>query len=148
MAEAEAGSGGRKRRSGAEDGAEVGAKAFARTTRAPNLGASRGSREIGVNRSHSRGHDTVGAYLGGMRLPTLRAMAASALVPFAAQDACAAPPADFIAEPVASGWSEVVGTPFMPDGKALVWERGGRIWIVDAAGVKLLRAWIAAGAPP
>ena len=64
-------------------------------------------------------------------------MAASALVPFAAQHACAAPPADFIAEPVASGWSEVVGTAFMPDGKALVWERGGRIWIVDAAGVKL-----------
>ncbi len=48
----------------------------------------------------------------------------------------AAPPADFVLESIASGWNEAVGTTFMPDGRALVWERGGRVWIVNTNGTK------------
>ena len=39
-------------------------------------------------------------------------------------------------ENIASGWSEPIGTTFMPDGRALVWERGGRVWIVNPNGTK------------
>ena len=44
-------------------------------------------------------------------------------------------PADFseqtFARPDGQGWSEVVGIAFSPSGRMFVWERGGRVWIVD-----------------
>lgn len=48
-----------------------------------------------------------------------------------------APPPGFAVETIASGWSEVVGTAFMPDGKTVVWERAGRVWLVTPEGVRL-----------
>ncbi len=53
-----------------------------------------------------------------------------------AQGSSAAPPAGFVMENIASGWNEPTGTTFMPDGRALVWERGGRVWIVNTNGTK------------
>lgn len=48
----------------------------------------------------------------------------------------AAPPADFVVENMASGWNEPIGTTFMHDGRAVVWERGGRVWVVNANGTR------------
>ncbi|MEW6302770.1 MAG: PQQ-dependent sugar dehydrogenase [Verrucomicrobiota bacterium] len=45
-------------------------------------------------------------------------------------------PAGFIEEPVGGGWSEAVGLTFDNNGRMYVWERAGRIWIVEN-GVKL-----------
>jgi len=46
-----------------------------------------------------------------------------------------APPSGFIQEsiprPDGSGWDEVVGLNFLTDGRILVWERKGKIWLVD-----------------
>ena len=52
-----------------------------------------------------------------------------------AASAFAVPPG-FVLEPVGSGWNEAVGVAFAADGRMFVWERGGRIWGVDASGVK------------
>lgn len=48
----------------------------------------------------------------------------------------AAPPADFVVENIASGWNEPIGTTFMHDGRAVVWERGGRVWVVNTNGTR------------
>jgi glucose/arabinose dehydrogenase len=41
-----------------------------------------------------------------------------------------------VVENVASGWNEPVGTTFMHDGRAVVWERGGRVWVVNTDGTR------------
>jgi glucose/arabinose dehydrogenase len=38
--------------------------------------------------------------------------------------------AGFVEQTIASGWNEAVGLTFAPDGRMLVWERGGRVWAV------------------
>ncbi len=71
-----------------------------------------------------------------MPIPS-RSLASIAAAHLLHAPALAAPPAEFVAEPVGTGWSEVVGTTFMPDGRAVVWERGGRVWIVNTDGTRL-----------
>ncbi|MSR41519.1 MAG: carbohydrate-binding protein [Phycisphaerales bacterium] len=51
-------------------------------------------------------------------------------------DVYAAPPAGFVAESRGSGWNECQGVEFMPDGHALVWERTGRVWVVNENGIR------------
>ena len=74
----------------------------------------------------------------GMLKPVLRATVAtcltSMLMPLSVGHA--APPAGFVADTISSNWNEVTGSTFMSDGRAVVWERGGRVWIVNANGVK------------
>lgn len=48
----------------------------------------------------------------------------------------AAPPAGFVLDNIAGGWHEPIGTTFMPDGRAIVWERSGRVWIVNTDGTR------------
>ena len=45
-------------------------------------------------------------------------------------------PSGFVESPVAGGWNEAVGLTFAGDGRLFVWERGGRVWIVED-GVRL-----------
>src|SRR6185369_10865975 len=40
-------------------------------------------------------------------------------------------PAGFTETPIGSGWTEVVGLTFAPDGRMYAWERGGKVWIVE-----------------
>ncbi|MFM7052992.1 MAG: PQQ-dependent sugar dehydrogenase [Planctomycetota bacterium] len=61
---------------------------------------------------------------------------ALATIAAAAHIALAAPPAGFTSEPMGAGWSEACGVAFVPQGEAIVFERGGRLWTVNAAGVK------------
>lgn len=68
-----------------------------------------------------------------IRVPQLTALA---LAIFASSPLLAAPPAGFVADTIAGGWSEVVGSTFMPDGRAVLWERAGRVWIVGTDGTK------------
>jgi PKD repeat protein len=42
----------------------------------------------------------------------------------------------FVEEPVAGGWTNVTGLTFDANGRMLVWDKAGRVWIVDN-GVKL-----------
>ena len=43
--------------------------------------------------------------------------------------AFAAPPAGFVMDTVAAGLNEVVGCTFLPDGRLMHWERGGRVYV-------------------
>src|SRR5258706_7297085 len=45
-------------------------------------------------------------------------------------------PAGFTEQVVGSGWNEAVGILFEDNGRMYVWERGGRVWIVEN-GVKM-----------
>ena len=56
------------------------------------------------------------------------------VTPACVTSAQAAPPNGFVAETRGSGWNECQGVEFMPDGHALVWERTGRVWVVDEDG--------------
>ena len=47
-----------------------------------------------------------------------------------------AQPAGFTDQNFLSGWNQVVGLEFDPNGRMYVWEKGGKVWIVDN-GVKL-----------
>ncbi len=69
------------------------------------------------------------------RIRLFRLLAGLALVACLASPAAALPPG-FTLEPIGSNWNEAVGMAFAADGRMLVWERGGRIWHVDANGVK------------
>jgi glucose/arabinose dehydrogenase len=40
-------------------------------------------------------------------------------------------PNGFVETSIPGPWNEAVGLEFMPDGRLLVWERGGRVWIVE-----------------
>jgi glucose/arabinose dehydrogenase len=40
-------------------------------------------------------------------------------------------PPGFVDEPVVSGWNEAAGVTFDANGRAYVWEKGGRVWIVE-----------------
>lgn len=40
-------------------------------------------------------------------------------------------PSKFTTETIGSGWDEVVGLTFAGDGRIFVWERGGKVWIVE-----------------
>ncbi len=46
----------------------------------------------------------------------------------------ATPPAGFVVDTIAAGLNEVVGGLFLPDGRFLHWERGGRVYVHTAAG--------------
>ncbi len=53
-------------------------------------------------------------------------------------------PPDFVETTVGSGWNEVIGLTFDPqdhENRVFVWERGGRVWIVEN-GVKLATPFI------
>jgi hypothetical protein len=63
------------------------------------------------------------------------ALAAQILAAGVAGPAAALPPG-FTLEPIGTGWNEAVGMTFRSDGGIYVWERGGRIWFVDANGNK------------
>jgi len=54
-----------------------------------------------------------------------------------ASSASAAPPAGFVTESRGGTWNEACGVGFLPDGRALVWERGGRVWIVRHDGTRV-----------
>lgn len=54
--------------------------------------------------------------------------------------ASAVPPAGFVADSIGGAWNEVVGVTTLPDGRLLAWERGGRIWMMNANGVRLSQA--------
>lgn len=78
--------------------------------------------------------DLFHARVGRMQISAIFTFAASMLLAVAPMQA--APPTDFIAENVASGWNEPIGTTFMHDGRAVVWERGGRVWVVNTDGTR------------
>lgn len=40
-------------------------------------------------------------------------------------------PQNFLAEPVAGGWDQPVGLAFASDGRMFVWEKAGRVWLVE-----------------
>ncbi|MBI4583048.1 MAG: PQQ-dependent sugar dehydrogenase [Planctomycetes bacterium] len=50
------------------------------------------------------------------------------LIPFST--ALAFPPG-FVESPIGGTWNEAVGITFASDGRMLVWERGGKVWIVE-----------------
>jgi glucose/arabinose dehydrogenase len=54
-----------------------------------------------------------------------------------AAPALAAPPPGFIAEAIGGTFDGACGVAFLPDGRTLVWERAGRVWIIDADGERL-----------
>ncbi len=47
-------------------------------------------------------------------------------------------PANFQDQLVSSGWTEVEGFTFDANGRRYVWEKAGKVWIVDTNGIKLL----------
>jgi glucose/arabinose dehydrogenase len=49
----------------------------------------------------------------------------------------AAPPSGFVVDSIGGAFSEVVGVANLPDGRLLAWERGGRVWMMDASGTRL-----------
>ena len=70
------------------------------------------------------------------RLNLISASILGILICFGVVDtAMPAPPTDFITEsifrPDSAGWDEAVGMQFSADGRMFVWERKGRVWIVD-----------------
>jgi glucose/arabinose dehydrogenase len=78
-------------------------------------------------------------HVSAARVPAARVLAACTATIVACASAApvvAAPPAGFVVENVASGWSEPIGTTFMHDGRAVVWERGGRVWVVNTNGTR------------
>ncbi|MBX3356714.1 MAG: PQQ-dependent sugar dehydrogenase [Phycisphaeraceae bacterium] len=48
----------------------------------------------------------------------------------------AAPPAGFTVVPIGGSWNELAGVTFLDDGRTIAWERGGRLWMIDANGNK------------
>ena len=40
-------------------------------------------------------------------------------------------PTNFTEQPIGSGWTDVNGITFAPDGRALIWERIGRVWLLE-----------------
>jgi glucose/arabinose dehydrogenase len=40
-------------------------------------------------------------------------------------------PPNFLDQPVATGWNQAVGLTFASDGRMFVWEKAGRVWIVE-----------------
>jgi len=71
-------------------------------------------------------------------LPMLAA--AWAIVVSFAASAAAAPPSGFVVDSIGGAFSEVVGVTNLPDGRLLAWERGGRVWMMDASGTRLPEA--------
>ncbi len=61
----------------------------------------------------------------------LRWIAVLCLVLFAPLRAAFALPAGFAEEDIAGGWNEVAGVTFDANGRTYVWERAGRVWIVE-----------------
>ncbi len=51
--------------------------------------------------------------------------------------ASATPPVGIVADAIGGNWNEVCGVTNLPDGRLLAWERGGRIWMMSANGVRL-----------
>ncbi|MBL0920895.1 MAG: PQQ-dependent sugar dehydrogenase, partial [Phycisphaerales bacterium] len=49
----------------------------------------------------------------------------------AASASTVALPPNFVSVPVASNWNQAVGATFAPDGRMFVWEKGGRVWLVE-----------------
>ncbi len=49
----------------------------------------------------------------------------------------AVPPSGFVSDAIGGTWNEVVGVANLPDGRLLAWERGGRIYMMSASGVRL-----------
>jgi len=60
----------------------------------------------------------------------------AALVALAAPIAVAAPPSGFITQTIGGSWNEVAGITFIEDGRAIAWERGGRLWMIEADGTR------------
>jgi PKD repeat protein/glucose/arabinose dehydrogenase len=75
------------------------------------------------------------AALGTPTLACRAALLALVLAAGLAGPARALPPG-FTLEAIGSNWNEAVGMTFAADGRMYVWERGGRIWHVDANGQK------------
>lgn len=68
-------------------------------------------------------------------LPAM-AFASAVLLSFAAPTE-AAPPGGFVVDSIGGTFSEAVGVTNLPDGRLLAWERGGRVWMMSASGVRL-----------
>ncbi len=65
---------------------------------------------------------------------SVRGAAVIAAVAALAAIASAAPPDGFVVEPVGGNWSGIAGVEFLEDGRAIAWERGGTLWMIDADG--------------
>jgi glucose/arabinose dehydrogenase len=63
--------------------------------------------------------------------PLLLILLSALSVVLAAPRAKADLPSGFVATNIGSGWTEPVGITFDDNGRAYVWERGGRVWIVN-----------------
>jgi len=48
----------------------------------------------------------------------------------------AAPPSGFVVQQIGGTWNEVAGVVFIEDGRSIAWERGGRLWMIDADGTR------------
>ncbi|MBL9148963.1 MAG: PQQ-dependent sugar dehydrogenase [Phycisphaerae bacterium] len=75
----------------------------------------------------------------GSRRRLVSVLAASLAAGFvmSVSSALAAPPSGFLMTEVAPGWSEVAGVVPLEDGRALAWERGGRVWMLTAEGERI-----------
>ncbi|MBI3852835.1 MAG: PQQ-dependent sugar dehydrogenase [Verrucomicrobia bacterium] len=51
-------------------------------------------------------------------------------------------PADFVEQTIGGTWNEAVGLTVAPDGRMFVWERAGRVWIVENGTNKLAQPLI------
>lgn len=54
-----------------------------------------------------------------------------AVTAVAAASTVSALPPNFVSEPVASNWNQAVGALFAEDGRMFVWEKAGRVWLVE-----------------
>ena len=64
-------------------------------------------------------------------LPQFRKWLAFLALAFTCMSLQAAPPTGFVETDIAGGWNQAVGITFDANGRTFVWERGGKIWIVD-----------------
>lgn len=72
-------------------------------------------------------------------LSTLTTCAVSLLAGIALSSivATATPPTGFVVDSIGGTWNEVVGATPLPDGRLIAWERGGRVFMMSASGVRL-----------
>ena len=72
-----------------------------------------------------------------IRRPVLRMIAAAVLLLVAVASSGATLPTGFtdsmIARPDGQPWDDAVGLTFAADGRLFVWERAGRVWLIDAS---------------
>ncbi|NUN95777.1 MAG: PQQ-dependent sugar dehydrogenase, partial [Candidatus Omnitrophica bacterium] len=68
------------------------------------------------------------------RRPAFLLVLLAPLLSLAPHARSASVPSGFIEEVVSGGWNEVVGVTFAPDGRMVVWERNGKVWMCSPTG--------------